>query len=61
MRIWKKSDQKCVGEKIRRRNYEAIKMRCVSSNWFKLVMKMTKVEYGKIFLLKGVKVRGKLK
>ena len=33
----------------------------MKSNWFELVMKMTKVEYGKIFLLKGVKVRGKLK
>ena len=36
-------------------------MRGVSSDWFKLVMKMTKVEYGKNFLLKGVEVRGKLK
>ena len=33
----------------------------MNSNWFKLVMKMTKVEYGKNLLLKCVKVRGKLK
>lgn len=33
----------------------------MNSNWFKLVMKMTKVEYGKNLLLKGVKVGGKLK
>ncbi len=26
----------------------------MNSNWFKLVMKMTKVEYGKNLLLKGV-------
>ena len=25
----------------------------MNSNWFKLVMKMTKVEYGKNLLLKG--------
>lgn len=28
----------------------------MNSNWFKLVMKMTKVEYGKNLLLKGVPV-----
>lgn len=28
----------------------------MNSNWFKLVMKMTKVEYGKALLLKGVPV-----
>ena len=28
----------------------------MNSNWFKLVMKMTKVEYGKNLLLKGVPI-----
>lgn len=28
----------------------------MNSNWFKLVMKLTKVEYGKKLLLKGVPV-----
>lgn len=28
----------------------------MNSNWFKLVMKMTKVEYRKNFLLKGVSI-----
>ena len=33
----------------------------MNSNWFELVMKMTKVEYGNNILLKDVKFRGKLK
>ena len=33
----------------------------MNSNWFKLVIKMKKVEYGKNHMLKGVKVRGKLR
>lgn len=28
----------------------------MNSNWFKLVMKMTKIEYGKNLLLKGVPI-----
>lgn len=28
----------------------------MNSNWFKLVMKMTKVEYGKNLLLKGAPI-----
>ena len=28
----------------------------MNSNWFKLVMKMTKVKYGKNLLLKGVPI-----
>ena len=28
----------------------------MNSNWFKLVMRMTKVEYGKNLLLKGVPI-----
>ena len=28
----------------------------MNSNWFKIVMKMSKVEYGKKLLLKGVPV-----
>ena len=28
----------------------------MNSNWFKLVMKMTKVEYGKNLLLEGVPI-----
>ncbi|MFR5148695.1 MAG: glycosyltransferase [Ruminococcus sp.] len=49
--------QKCVGEKVCRRDSEAVKeARGMNSNWFKLVMKMTKVEYGKNLLLKGVPI-----
>ena len=28
----------------------------MNSNWFKLVMKLTKIEYGKNLLLKGVPI-----